>query len=466
MRGKNRTKIIAILLCCSFLAEQLFIPVRSRASTSYEYAGEADQTVVDGVTYRYRRSIYNHEEIQITAIHVPEGITKLVLPSEIDGKSVTLLHLRQVDGAEKLFHVKSVTLPKNMIFEGYDMNPTCGPVDSDLRGYFLEPSLNSYFTGLEEVLVDPANTTMVAEDGVLFNKEMTEQYFYPHEKKNEEYKEPDTIIRNYGNYNGRKYLKKLSYSSNKKYRYTTSCNETNIEKVIMPTNITYIWDNSFKNCKKLKTIQFPANLEFVGKNAFQGCSGLRNIKLPKNLRVIYAYAFRGTSIKKVTIPESVTGMGEKAFNDGTKVIKPSYLKTKKAKYTDPAYYKNSYYVYQAMVTLKALKSKKKKCYPVDDVSDMWILQDVIKVQKGKTTTLETRGEIHLYAEKYKTGIIMPDILKYRSSKPKVVKVSKKGKIKGLKKGSAVIYVTLRTGSKYNYYLRKSEIKVKVKVTKS
>ena len=72
-------------------------------------------------------------------------------------------------------------------------------------------------------------------------------------------------------------------------------------------------------------------------------------------------------------------------------------------------------------------------------------------------------EIRLPMDQREEGYLSPSILSYRSLNPKVVKVSKKGVVKVLKKkGTATIHVKLRTDGLYEWA---GDCKVKVKVKK-
>ena len=51
----------------------------------------------------------------------------------------------------------------------------------------------------------------------------------------------------------------------------------------------------------------------VGDHAFAGCINLWNVILPSSLKDIQTEAFRGTVIRKISIPDSVTHIGKKAF---------------------------------------------------------------------------------------------------------------------------------------------------------
>ena len=52
---------------------------------------------------------------------------------------------------------------------------------------------------------------------------------------------------------------------------------TNLETVVLPKGLHYIYYYAFKGCRKLKAINIPEYVGLIGDQAFQGCSALREI---------------------------------------------------------------------------------------------------------------------------------------------------------------------------------------------
>lgn len=482
---RRYSKGIAFVLCLAlFLSTGLVLP--RKTIQAYVYEGAAKRVELDGVVYWYRDDMDDETGVQITAIQVPEGTKELVLPEIIDKRVVVCLHLREADGAKPLTGVTSLRLPSGMNYKEDDRNPTCVPPRADLSGNYLVPSL-SYFRSLEQIQVAEDNPYMTVHQGVLFDKDVSVMLFYPYGKKDTEYTEPSTQEYAKGDYDGRKYLKKLTYSDNKNYTYAASCQDTNIETVVIPENIQYLWFSSFENCTKLKSVQggrglvvihdraffgctsltsFPFSgsdkLQGIESEAFRGCSSLKKIKLPKNLRWMYDHVFYGTACKKVTIPPTVESIRKKAFAKGTKIKKQSYLKSVNSKYVKSKYLKKNY-SYVAMAVVTDPDNGKRKYYEIDDLAQIYPEEEKIRLKKSKKVKLWMMTEIRLPMDQRKEGYLSPSILSYRSLNPKVVKVSKKGVVKVLKKkGTATIHVKLRTDGLYEWA---GDCKVKVKVKK-
>ena len=71
------------------------------------------------------------------------------------------------------------------------------------------------------------------------------------------------------------------------------------------------WYNSLSN---IKTVTIADSVTSIGARAFQGCSRLTSITIPDSVTSIGNYAFEGCSrLTSITIPDSVTSIGDYAF---------------------------------------------------------------------------------------------------------------------------------------------------------
>ena len=80
---------------------------------------------------------------------------------------------------------------------------------------------------------------------------------------------------------------------------------------------TYVYDihSIFMNCSSLTSVTIPESVTSIGNDAFNGCSSLTSVTIPESVTSIDLNAFRGcSSLTSVTIPESVTSIGNSAFN--------------------------------------------------------------------------------------------------------------------------------------------------------
>lgn len=89
---------------------------------------------------------------------------------------------------------------------------------------------------------------------------------------------------------------------------------TSVSRVILPSTVTKIGDNAFKNCSQLTSIALPDQVTELGNGAFSG-SGLTAITLPANITKIGTYCFWGcTNMKSANIQAQLTAIPEGAFS--------------------------------------------------------------------------------------------------------------------------------------------------------
>ncbi len=71
---------------------------------------------------------------------------------------------------------------------------------------------------------------------------------------------------------------------------------------------------AFDRCEDLTNITIPNSVTSIGDEAFYDCTGLTSITIPNSVTSIGEWAFADcTGLTSVTIPDSVTNIGEKAF---------------------------------------------------------------------------------------------------------------------------------------------------------
>ena len=94
------------------------------------------------------------------------------------------------------------------------------------------------------------------------------------------------------------------------------------ENVVIPAyspsgdRVTKITDYAFWGFGIMKSIKIPETVTYIGTRAFEDCTSLESVNLPSKIKVIYAYTFEGCqSLKEITIPYGVLTIGEGAFAD-------------------------------------------------------------------------------------------------------------------------------------------------------
>lgn len=87
-------------------------------------------------------------------------------------------------------------------------------------------------------------------------------------------------------------------------------------KISVPSSVENIRPYAFTGCTTINTVTFSDGLKMVGDYAFYGCKKLSTIELG-GVVDIGDYAFVRTSVKSITLPETLEsdGIGEKAFDE-------------------------------------------------------------------------------------------------------------------------------------------------------
>ena len=96
--------------------------------------------------------------------------------------------------------------------------------------------------------------------------------------------------------------------------YNGSAKTVDIPEKINGKSVTSIGDCAFRYCTSLKSITIPNSVMEIGSSAFSGCSSLTIITILNSVTEIGVYAFKGcTSLTSITIPNSVTNIGDSTF---------------------------------------------------------------------------------------------------------------------------------------------------------
>ena len=96
--------------------------------------------------------------------------------------------------------------------------------------------------------------------------------------------------------------------------YNGSAKTVDIPEKINGKSVTSIGDCAFRYCTSLKSITIPNSVMEIGSSAFSGCSSLTSITILNSVTEIGVYAFKGcTSLTSITIPNSVTNIGDSTF---------------------------------------------------------------------------------------------------------------------------------------------------------
>ena len=149
-----------------------------------------------------------------------------------------------------------------------------------------------------------------------------------------------------------KNIKKVTYSNGiKEVDVETFENHKKLQEVILPTSIRYIGSEAFHNCKNLKKVTLPNNV-FIYIGAFKNCVKLKNLnfkgtakydKDPEILTVtsdISKEAF-ANCVKLEKIKLEIEGIEKKAFYNCKSLSKVTFKNEKKSPYIAKNAFKNT-----------------------------------------------------------------------------------------------------------------------------
>ena len=89
---------------------------------------------------------------------------------------------------------------------------------------------------------------------------------------------------------------------------------TSLAGITIPDSVPNIDSYAFEDCSSLTSVTIPKSVTSIGSYAFYGCSSLISMIIPDSVTNIGSSAFRRcTSLVGITIPDSVTNIGGMAF---------------------------------------------------------------------------------------------------------------------------------------------------------
>lgn len=90
---------------------------------------------------------------------------------------------------------------------------------------------------------------------------------------------------------------------------------SSLRNIEIPDSVTSIGNSTFSGCSNLNSIKIPSSITDIGSNVFYGCSSLRSIEIPDSVTIIGSCAFQGcSSLSSIKIPSSVTYIGYDMFS--------------------------------------------------------------------------------------------------------------------------------------------------------
>ncbi len=186
-----------------------------------------------------------------------------------------------------------------------DYSPYSAPwysYQSKIKTVVIEDSVTSigdsafdYCYCLTEITVDADNPNYSSLDGNLYNKNRTTLIQYATGKSETSFTIPDSVT---------------SIGDSAFY------NCDGLTEVTIPDSVTSIGDDAFYNCSALTSVTIGNGVTSIGSYAFFYCGALTSVTIGNGVTSIGKSAFSDCdALTSITIPDSVTSIGKSAFSD-------------------------------------------------------------------------------------------------------------------------------------------------------
>ncbi|MCD7755996.1 MAG: leucine-rich repeat domain-containing protein, partial [Firmicutes bacterium] len=194
----------------------------------------------------------------------------------------------------------NITIPDNVTSIGREAFWHCTSLTSITIGKEVTLGEDLFYncSSLTAIEVDPENANYCSQDGVLFNKDMTELITCPAGKTGE-YSIPNGVTT---------------------IGYSAFCSCEGLVSVTIPDSVITIDGWAFGWCTSLTNITIPDSVTAIGPEAFYRCYSLTSVTIGSGVTSIGGEAFSWcTSLTSVTIPASITTIWEWAFEYCTRL---------------------------------------------------------------------------------------------------------------------------------------------------
>ncbi len=208
-------------------------------------------------------------------------------------------------------HIKSVIIPDSVSNIGSDAFKDCDKLIEKENGVFYFDKWVVGFDDSTAIVSVREGTVGIAASSFSFAKKLRSLAL------------PDSITYicnhafsecsglQYNLYNNGYYLG----NGNNPYLALVKLKDNTISEFNIYANTKFIYTSAFSNCTNLTSITIPDSVTSIGDHAFSNCTNLTSIAIPDGVTSIGRRTFYGcTNLTSITIPHGVTSIGMSTFH--------------------------------------------------------------------------------------------------------------------------------------------------------
>lgn len=236
---------------------------------------------------------------------------KLIVINIID----EIIKVRTEDNEEQHFNIDDKFTSKIKSIMNYENNKLVF-----LNGYHLNIDQHGCVTGTDKLYGSKKNFEIIIPEGAVSIGENAFSKCYLERLPGQLMSQmtinlPDSIVYiGQGAFSGLEILKEINIPSNVKNISNNAFRECKGLTNIFLSDIEKIENSAFEKCSRLTEVTLPESVTEIGDYAFAYCINLRKINLPKGIKKLGKGVFYGCkSLEEINLPESIDSISETMF---------------------------------------------------------------------------------------------------------------------------------------------------------